>query len=144
LPLLLQVYGLPFNGTRVFQRHIGKPLRAWTAAHISKPCARAFAPLRRCCQSCCPRCKQRSDPITTLGLPPAALAETVRPDGALHGSSNVDDQCYDGKLPVVASKSVDRLGDQQQQQGGGEGSSAGSLEHITVRMEVSNHGSKVA
>jgi hypothetical protein len=138
------VYGLPLNGTRLFQRYIGKPLRSWTSSHIGRPCARAFAPLRRCCQSCCPRRKQHSDPITTLGLPPASLAETVRPDGLTPSRTDQYDDVYDGKLPTVSAAKLEGLGgvQQQQQQDGAGGSSAGSGEHITVRMELSNHGSK--
>jgi hypothetical protein len=143
-PLLLlpphacnQVYGLPFNGTRLFQRHIGKPLRAWSSRNIGTPCARAFAPLRRSCHGCCPRRKQHSDPISTLGL-----TNAMRPDGQLP-DGQFDGQCYEGKLPTSApgkSAGMDAY-DQQQQHQGGAGSS-GSGEHITVRMELSNHGSK--
>jgi hypothetical protein len=142
LPLLLllpnlQVYGLPFNGTRLFQRHVGKPLRAWSSRNIGTPCARAFAPLRRSCHGCCPRRKQHSDPITTLGL-----TNAMRPDGQFNDGP-LDGQCYEGKLPTSAPGKSAGMEEQQQQQQGGAGSSAGSSgEHITVRMELSNHGSK--
>jgi hypothetical protein len=145
----VQVYGLPFNGTRLFQRHIGKPLRTWGSQNIGAPCARAFAPLRRACHGCCPRRKQHSDPITTLGLPPSSLADAVRPDGQFDGQfdGKFDGKFdgYEGKLPTVVApgKGGEMDGQLQQlQQGGGAGSSAGSGAHITVRMELSNHGSK--
>lgn len=140
---LNRVYGLPFNGTRRFQRAIGSPLRAWASTNIGRPCGRALAPLRRACWGCCRGRKQHSDPIATLGLSPAGLAAAVRPDHdhAAAKAAAYEDLQFEGKLPTVSAAKLEGLGEQQQQQGGA-GSSAGSGEHITVRMELSNHGSK--
>jgi hypothetical protein len=85
------VYGLPLNGTRVFQRRVAKPGKAWLRAHVGMPLSRALAPLcaglaaarQRCC---CGRARkqpprdeqqqaaQQGPVVGTLILPPVLPA----------------------------------------------------------------------
>lgn len=71
----LQVYGLPFNGTRIYQRHIGKPLHYWTSTHVTNPLYRVLSPIRGIVRQlrrilCCGRPSKHSPAETGIGLPP--------------------------------------------------------------------------
>jgi hypothetical protein len=88
----------------MFQRHVGVPLRSWTAAWVCTPLGRAVAPLRgiaarllgRCCgvtaASTVHTPQHHSLQEDTLGLPPVLSLHDNRgmccSDHGRHGSSS--------------------------------------------------------
>lgn len=126
------MYGLPFNGTRIYQCHIGKPLRAWTSSHIGKPLGRALSPVGAALhkfKSCIrpARAKEHSMDVDTLGMPPPlspsfiAGSDAGTPANTLLPQTNLPAS----GLPADGKRSTEVGKD--------------AAEDITVRMEVSNH-----
>jgi hypothetical protein len=88
------VYGLPFDGTRIFQSRIAQPCTAWTRTHIKTPAARATAPMRAAlrrvaaaacgCWGVCHCCsRQHSVTVDTLGLPPIVIGDAEAAPAAM-------------------------------------------------------------
>lgn len=126
-----RVYGLPFNGTRIFQSRVAKPLQSWTRTHISTPAAKALAPvtsaLRRLATACCccysRQQRQHSDVVDTLGLPPVLGHSKQTAAAAAHSEAGSSSGM---KLPAVNN------GD-----GGGlEGTTEGSSTHAAVEIDI--------
>lgn len=105
-----QVYGLPLNGTRIFQSRVAKPVQSWTRTHITTPAAKALAPvtsaLRRVTNACCCCCnrqqrqQQHSDVVDTLGLPPV-LVHTDKPSAAAAAADSEASSSSGLRLPAV-------------------------------------------
>eukprot|EP00878_Enallax_costatus_P011584 GHUV01012092.1.p1 GENE.GHUV01012092.1~~GHUV01012092.1.p1 ORF type:complete len:539 (+),score=86.91 GHUV01012092.1:909-2525(+) len=134
-----QVYGLPFNGTGIYQRYIGKPIHAWTSAHVTQPLCRFTAPIRDALSKiriilCCGRSSNHSPEETTIGLPPDRHHEvhmTTQTSSTLDASNSAFNNVHKVHKTTVVEGGGD-LNPKDVEQGCGN--------HITVGMDNSSHG----
>jgi hypothetical protein len=128
------VYGLPFNGTRIFQSRVAKPLQSWTRTHISTPASKALAPvtsaLRRLATACCccysRQQRQHSDVVDTLGLPPVLGHSKQTAAAAAAADSEAGSSSSGMKLPAVHNGGDGGLG----------GTTEGSSTHAAVEIDI--------